>query len=146
MAKKTLDKKYNWLILPIMIFIFIFASFFSSLCWSSVAKYYATQEIFEGKKQHMQTISINWINYPGTTIGADETSIYIAIFPLLRLGNPPLKIPYTDIHGTEIIGIPGLKNVNIDFDNDNIPTIVVRKNQANIFEKESKNTWHYKHK
>ena len=66
--------------------------------WSRLAQYYETQSRFEGKKWSFRGGRMGMINYNGClTIGVDDDGLYLAVFPLFRVGHPPLFIPWYDI-------------------------------------------------
>jgi hypothetical protein len=66
--------------------------------WSRLAQYYQTQSKFEGKKWGFKSGRMGVTNYNGClTIGANDQGLYLAVFPIFRVGHPPLFIPWYDI-------------------------------------------------
>ena len=66
--------------------------------WSRLAQYYQTQSKFEGEKWGFKSGRMGMANYSGClTIGANDQGLYLAVFPLFRVGHPPLFIPWYDI-------------------------------------------------
>jgi len=70
--------------------------------WSSLAKHYQSQTDFSGKKWHFQSGRLGLSNYSSClTIGSNYHGLYLAVFPLFRVGHPPLLIPWSDITTAE---------------------------------------------
>lgn len=70
--------------------------------WSRLAEYYRTQTRFEGQTWRFRSGRFGWAGYNGClTLGANHEGLYLAVFPLFRVGHPPLFIPWYDITTTE---------------------------------------------
>jgi hypothetical protein len=66
--------------------------------WSRLARHYQTQTEFAGKKWHFKSGRMGLTNYSAClTVGANNSGLYLAVFPLFRVGHPPLLIPWVDI-------------------------------------------------
>ncbi|MCB9076221.1 MAG: hypothetical protein H6631_01365 [Anaerolineaceae bacterium] len=66
--------------------------------WSRLAPYYQARSPFEGKKWGFRSGRMGMTNYNGVlTIGVNDYGLYLAVFPLFRVGHPPLFIPWYDI-------------------------------------------------
>lgn len=66
--------------------------------WSRLAEYYQTQTRFEGQIWRFRSGRFRWASYNGClTLGANDRGLYLAVFPLFRVGHPPLFIPWYDI-------------------------------------------------
>lgn len=96
------------LLLPILLFgfigIWIFVCFLLAQLsgWSRLAVYYRTPTDFSGRKWEFQTGRLRWARYRGClTIGTNSEYLYLAVFPLFRVGHPPLLIPWSDITTSE---------------------------------------------
>jgi hypothetical protein len=87
-------------------FLVIFAVFWCFVCfvlaviggWSSLAAYFRTTEVPQGKAFYMQSGKVGVVNYSSClTIRAAADGLYLAVFPLFRAGHPPLFIPWSEI-------------------------------------------------
>ena len=92
----------TFLYLSPFFFIFLWATVLFILAhvggWSRLAQYYQTQSKFEGEKWSFKSGRMGLTNYSGClTIGANDQGLYLAVFPLFRVGHPPLFIPWYDI-------------------------------------------------
>ena len=66
--------------------------------WSRLAQYYQTQSTFEGERWNFKSGRMGVTNYSGClTIGVNDRGLYLAVFPIFRVGHPPLFIPWYDI-------------------------------------------------
>ena len=70
--------------------------------WASLAGQYGCREDFQGARWTFQSGQMRW--YMGynncLTMGADPRGLFLAVFPLFRLGHPPLFIPLNEISVT----------------------------------------------
>ncbi len=67
--------------------------------WSTLAAYFRTNVPPRGKKFSMQSGQLGIVSYGSClTITVDEAGIFLAVFPLFRLGHPPLFIPWQEFH------------------------------------------------
>ncbi len=70
--------------------------------WSRLATHYRAPADFSGTKWEFQTGYMGWARYKGClTIGTNREGLYLAVFPLFRVGHPPLLIPWRDITTSE---------------------------------------------
>lgn len=70
--------------------------------WSRLAEHYRSQSDFSGTKWQLQSGRLGLTNYGNSlTIGANDDGLYLAVFPLFRVGHPPLWIPWREITTTE---------------------------------------------
>ncbi len=67
--------------------------------WAELARTYTLDDIFTGERWSFQSASMRYLmGYNNClTIGANAQGLFLAIFPLLRVGHSPLWIPWTDI-------------------------------------------------
>jgi hypothetical protein len=67
--------------------------------WASLAERYRCDESFTGERWRFQRGQFRWLaGYNNClTIGADPRGLYLSVFPLFRMGHPPLFIPWRDI-------------------------------------------------
>jgi len=64
--------------------------------WARLAQYYETQATFEGETWNFKSGRMGLVNYSGCrTIGANDEGLYLAVFPVFRLGYPPYLSPGT---------------------------------------------------
>lgn len=79
----------------------IFISFLISLIggWHELARVYAAEQPFEGEGWSMQDAGLRFFTsyHNVLKIGANADGFYMAVFPLFRVGHPPLFIPWRDI-------------------------------------------------
>jgi hypothetical protein len=67
--------------------------------WNRLAARFAAQAPPRGKRFSMQSARIGWVNYNGClTIHASPDGLHVAIWPLWRLGHPPLFVPWEEFH------------------------------------------------
>ncbi len=116
--------------------------------WHSLAQAYPAYDPFSGETRTFQSFQLNRglpINYSGVGIfGADFLGVHMSVFILFRFGHPPLRIPYSDLSGTEVKSIlfnqvvlqtalhPGIK-------------INVSKKLATWLEERSGGSWQFTH-
>ncbi len=74
--------------------------------WISLARAYRTQEPVWGERFWMKSAKMRYgVAYRGVlNFGVDARGLFISIFPLFRLGHPPLLIPWSDISFTRAEG------------------------------------------
>lgn len=63
---------------------------------------------FQGAKWRFRSGRMRFYTRYGTclTAGADVTGLYLAVFPILRIGHPPLLVPWSEVTVT-----PGTKGI-----------------------------------
>jgi hypothetical protein len=70
--------------------------------WSRLARHYSTETEFVGKKWHHQSGRLGSVGLRRVLmIGVNTAGLFIAVPFFLRVGNPPLFIPWHDISVTE---------------------------------------------
>src|SRR4051794_14673481 len=74
----------------------------AQLGWSSLARVYRTSRERPAQMYNFCSGTMNWFcNYRIVLrVGFVQEGLYLAVWPLLRIGHPPLLIPYADIHPT----------------------------------------------
>ncbi len=67
--------------------------------WAALAQNYTAQEPFTGRTWSFQRGQMRWFTGYNNclTVGADPRGLYLSMFLLLRIGHPPLFIPWHDI-------------------------------------------------
>jgi hypothetical protein len=98
----------QFLIVPIFIVAFSalwsFVSVLLSILsgWMLLSKYYKTTKNDEIQTWKNSTAFISFINYKYClTFGVDNIGLYLAVFPLFKIGHKKLYIPWTDIETEE---------------------------------------------
>jgi hypothetical protein len=104
----------NWAmkdLIPILVLI-AFAGFFAGFSflislitgWHELGKIYALSGNFEGKRWHFQNGNMRFGSHYGAclTVGADSTGLLIAVISPLRIGHPPLFIPWSEISVVDV--------------------------------------------
>jgi hypothetical protein len=67
--------------------------------WASLAERYRCEEAFAGPRWNFQCGQFRWLTAYNNclTVGADQRGLFLWVFWPLRLGHPPLFIPWRDI-------------------------------------------------
>ena len=67
--------------------------------WASLSKRFRFRGQFSGNRWRGQSGQMRWIASYGNclTVGANEDGLYLATFPLFRVGHPPLLIPWNEV-------------------------------------------------
>ena len=67
--------------------------------WKILSRDYRANSEFDGKKMWFKSIGLRrGVNYNNCiTVGADKYGLYLAVFPIFRIGHPPLFFPWADI-------------------------------------------------
>ena len=67
--------------------------------WKILSGDYRANSVFDGKKMWLKSVGMRrWTNYNNCiTVGADKYGLYLSVFPIFRVGHPPLFFPWTDI-------------------------------------------------
>ena len=94
-----LSKRYDFLLFLLALWIFITLLISIIGGWRLLSKAYRADFSFDGKKLRMKSGGMRWgTNYRAClTIGANREGLFLAVFPILRIGHPPLFIPWNDI-------------------------------------------------
>ena len=111
--------------------------------WKDLSEYYRTEEQFRGKNWYFQSLKLGIVNYNScVTFGLNETSIFLSVLPIFRIGHPPLLIPLKELQGTEYKGL-FFKYVDIIPQKAKGQTIRLFRKQADRIEQFTKNGWQY---
>lgn len=95
-----------WLTDPLHLFVFFVAMWLTMSYlvgwltgWMTLAGKFRAQAGFDGETWRFRTAYMRFRTHYGTcsTIGSSRSGLYLSIFPLLRLGHPPLFIPWSEI-------------------------------------------------
>ena len=67
--------------------------------WNRLSKRFRNKETFYGETWSFQSARMRSLISFGSalTMGADESGLYMAVFPLFRLCHPPLLIPWSEV-------------------------------------------------
>lgn len=67
--------------------------------WSKLADTYPARSPFIGRRFRFQFVQLaGWVGYNGcVTAGSDPFTLYLSLWPILRLGHPPLLIPWSEV-------------------------------------------------
>ena len=104
--------------------------------WNILSRDYQANSAFAGKKMRLKSVGMRrWMSYNNCiTVGADKYGLYLSVFPLFRVGHPPLFFPWTDISTEE-----GSRRLLGDFvkftftRQPDVPVIFSKKLAAGIF-------------
>ena len=105
--------------------------------WNILSRDYQANSAFDGKKMWLKSVGMRrWMSYNNCiTVGANKYGLYLSVFPLFRIGHPPLFFPWTDILTEE-----GSRRLFGDFikftftRQPDVPVIFPKKLAAKIFE------------
>ncbi len=138
-------EKIPYLFPVFFIGMWVFVSFLLSLFggWRNLGSIYLADGNFAGEKFYFQSLKMGFVNYNScVNIGVNENSIYISVFPIFRVGHPPLRIPLSEIQGKEYKGW-FFRYVNIKAARAKDTNIKLFKKQADRIEQITKGTWQY---
>lgn len=95
----SLSKPYHFLLFFLAVWISITLLMSIIGGWRLLSKAYRADFSFDGKKLKMKSGGMRWgTNYGAClTIGANREGLYLAVFPIFRIGHPPLFVPWNDI-------------------------------------------------
>ena len=67
--------------------------------WKILSQDYRANSAFDGQKMWLKSVGMRrWTNYNNcVTVGANKYGLYLSVFPIFRVGHPPLFFPWTDI-------------------------------------------------
>ena len=67
--------------------------------WFALARKFRCENEFEGKKFRFCSAYMRFFCHYGSvlTLGTASTGLYMAIFPIFRVGHPPLLIPWSEV-------------------------------------------------
>jgi hypothetical protein len=67
--------------------------------WFELGRAYRAVTPFRGNRWHLQDACLRFLtSYRGAlTVGANAEGFYASVFPLFRIGHPPLFIPWQDV-------------------------------------------------
>lgn len=67
--------------------------------WARLAQVYRADERPEGTRFGRQSGKIGWVTYNNClTIVVNRQGLHLTLFPLFRIGHPPLSIPWSEFH------------------------------------------------
>jgi hypothetical protein len=106
----------NWLLNRPAFFALYFIALWSSVCyllgamsgWIKLSPRFRRRGAFYGEKWPFRSARMRFfVQYKSCLdIGADESGLYLSIFPIFRIGHPPLLIPWS-----EILVVSGVKGI-----------------------------------
>lgn len=93
--------------------------------WQALARVYPDTPQSEGRRFHFRSARFGaWVSYNSSlSVGANPWGIRLAVWPLFRLGHPPLFIPWNEI-SARLERQLGMRVVVLSF--TRIPTTSVR--------------------
>jgi hypothetical protein len=128
----------------VLTYIFLFIIIWVGVCmlisaaggWKILSRDYRVSSAFDGKKMWLKSVGMRrWSNYNNCiTVGANKYGLYLSVFPMFRVGHPPLFFPWSDI-STEA----GSRRFFGDFvkfkftKQPDVPVILSKKLAARIF-------------
>ena len=67
--------------------------------WAALARRFRLHEPLPSGRWRFQSAGMRWTTRYGAclTVAANHLGLYLSVFPLFRLGHPPLFIPWTEI-------------------------------------------------
>jgi len=109
--------------------------------WRELAKDYRADFPFEGKKFRMKSGRMRWgTNYTACiNFGANKMGLYLSMALFLRIGHPPLFIPWPDVEREETKQYQLIKTVRLKFPkHPNIPLFISKRLAERIFDIQDK--------
>ena len=101
----------GWALVPLVLAAvtlwFVFVLNVSGLLsgWWALAREYRHRGHFDGTRRRFRSVRLGWSNYGGAvTVGTNAEGLYLALFPLLRPGHPPLFVPWADVTAEAVKG------------------------------------------
>jgi len=99
----------NWLFNHPLFFVLQFIALWGFVCyiigqlsgWVLLSRRFRDSGAFYSYRWPFQSVRMRtlWGKYNNcANFGADETGLYMAVFPLFRIGHAPLFIPWSEIH------------------------------------------------
>lgn len=92
---------------PVPVYILFFILIWVGVCkvisaaggWKILSRDYRANSAFDGKKMWLKSVGLRrWTNYNNCiTVGADKYGLSLSVFPIFRVGHPPLFFPWADI-------------------------------------------------
>ena len=129
----------------VMNYVFFFIIIWVGVCqlisivggWKILSRDYRANSAFDGKKMWLKSVGLRrWTNYNNCiTVGANKYGLFLSVFPIFRVGHPPLFFPWTDISAEA-----GSRRFFGDFvklkftKQPDVPVIMTKKLAARIFE------------
>jgi hypothetical protein len=94
-----------WLLPPF--FVCVWLGLCSTLAWlggwRALGELYPAADKPKGKHFGMQHVRCGLVEYNAcVTIGVTSRGLYLAVWPLFRIGHPPLLLPWSSLHVLEI--------------------------------------------
>jgi hypothetical protein len=110
--------------------------------WALLAQQYRCLEPFPETRWSFQRAQFRW----GTaynnclTFGADPHGLYLAVFPLFRLGHPPLFIPWREISVSRRKTL-WIKQVRLQLGLERQIPVTIRENLAQKLQNAAGSSW-----
>ena len=104
----TNERWINWLFTNPLFFVIYFIALWALVSylvgllsgWIALSRRFRDSGAFYSYQWPFQSVRMRtlWGNYNNcASFGADEAGLYMAVFPLFRIGHPPLFIPWSEI-------------------------------------------------
>lgn len=133
-------------ILPVLFSLLLVMAFWCAVCfatsalggWHSLARHYRQLRSFDGKRWHSSSGSMGLASYSlFLTVGADSEGLFLAVSFPLRLGHPPLFIPWSEVASIEPYRFLGFPMVRFRFRQAPKVSLTVSRELALAIGKES---------
>jgi hypothetical protein len=99
--------------------------------WARLAKKYAaniTHARSEGRHFSMQSGRVGWVNYNGClTVQTTDQGLHVAVWPMFRIGHPPLFIPWNEVRGAHTVRFLWVENVKFQVGEPSVATMQLAK-------------------
>ena len=83
--------------------------------WPKLAEHYGFEGEFEGQQWRAKTGRLGRMRYRRQLIiGSNPEGLHLTVFPWLRIGHPPVFMPWVDITATEMVRF-GLVKIVFEF-------------------------------
>lgn len=90
--------------------------FILSMCgWHELAESFPAPSERSGKRFAIQSGKVGWVSYNiCLTIYASTEGLYLSVWPIFRIGHPPLFLPWKAIHNPTFKRILWFETVTVD--------------------------------
>ncbi|BDS07039.1 hypothetical protein NT6N_20790 [Oceaniferula spumae] len=100
--------------------------------WHKLAKQYRRQHKPTGKKHFMASAKIGLANYNNClTLYTSPDGLYLSVWPMFRIGHPPLFLPWSELHNPQSKNFLWAKYVEFEIGSPKITTLSMAEKHYN---------------
>jgi len=106
--------------------------------WHRLAKHYRRERKPTGKRHSMASAKIGLANYNNClTMHSSPEGLSIAVWPMFRIGHPPLLIPWSELNNPDFRGFLWFKYVVLEIGSPKITTISFSQKDFAAFQQQA---------